>query len=128
MFSPNLYLQGPGGRPELNPYPARDLAGGTFPHALSPLPQAPVPPPWPFLAAMETPMLSPVPVEVAHAPSPRADLITGHVAPAAVAQAHDAPSRKRQGNVFMQGGNLAAPAAMARAPGANAVVRSRPAT
>ncbi|KAE8770283.1 Lactation elevated protein 1 [Hordeum vulgare] len=76
---------------------------------------------------MEDPMLSPVTVEVAHAPSPRADLVAGHVAPAAVAQAHVAPSRKRQGNVVMQGGNPAAPAATARAPGANAVVRSRPA-
>ena len=71
-------------------------------------------------------MLSPVTVEVAHAPSPRADLIAGHVAPAAVAQAHAAPSRKQQGNVVVQGGNPAAPAATARAPGANAAVRSRP--
>ncbi|KAE8820624.1 hypothetical protein D1007_01374 [Hordeum vulgare] len=64
---------------------------------------------------MKDPMLSPVTVEVAHAPSPRADLVAGHVAPAAVAEAHAAPSRKRQGNVVMQGGNPAA-----RAPGANA--------
>ncbi|KAE8817636.1 Lactation elevated protein 1 [Hordeum vulgare] len=71
-------------------------------------------------------MLSPVTVEVAHAPSPRADLVVGHVSSAAVAQAHTAPSRKRQGNVVVQGGNLAAPAATARAPGANAAVRSRP--
>ncbi|KAE8774661.1 Lactation elevated protein 1 [Hordeum vulgare] len=76
---------------------------------------------------MEDPMLSAVTVEVAHAPSPRADLVAGHVAPAAVAQAHVAPSRKRQGTVVMQGGNPAAPAATARAPGANASVRSQPA-
>ncbi|KAE8813379.1 Lactation elevated protein 1 [Hordeum vulgare] len=76
---------------------------------------------------MEDPMLSPVTVEVAHAPSPRADLVVGHVAPVAVAQAHVAPSRKRQGTVVVQGGNPVAPAATARAPGANAAVRSRPA-
>ncbi|KAE8809871.1 hypothetical protein D1007_13463 [Hordeum vulgare] len=74
---------------------------------------------------MEDPMLSPVTVEVAHAPSPRADLVAGHVAPAAVAQAHVAPSRNRHGTVVVQGGNPAAPVAMARAPGANAAVRSR---
>ncbi|KAE8799680.1 hypothetical protein D1007_24928 [Hordeum vulgare] len=76
---------------------------------------------------MEDPMLSPVTVEVAHAPSPQADLVAGHVDPAAVAKAHDAPSRKRQGNVVVQGGNPAAPAATARAPGANAAVQSCPA-
>ncbi|KAE8767584.1 Lactation elevated protein 1 [Hordeum vulgare] len=76
---------------------------------------------------MENPMLSPVTAEVAHAPSPRADLVVGHVAPAAIAQAHVAPSQKRQDNVVVQGGNPAAPAATARAPGANAAVRSRPA-
>ncbi|KAE8768081.1 hypothetical protein D1007_60474 [Hordeum vulgare] len=76
---------------------------------------------------MEDPMLSPVTVEVAHAPSPRADLVADHVAPAAVAQEHVAPFRKRQGNVVVQDGNPAAPAATARAPGANAAVRSRPA-
>ncbi|KAE8767320.1 galacturonosyltransferase 14 [Hordeum vulgare] len=76
---------------------------------------------------MEDPMLSPVTVEVAHAPSPWADLVAGHVAPAAVAQAHATPSRKRQGNVVVQGGNQAAPAATACAPGANAAVRFRPA-
>ncbi|KAE8797455.1 Lactation elevated protein 1 [Hordeum vulgare] len=75
---------------------------------------------------MEDPMLSPITVEVAHAPSPRADLVAGHVSPAAVAQAHALPSRKRQGNVVVQGGNPAAPAATARAPGAYAVVRPRP--
>ncbi|KAE8787471.1 Lactation elevated protein 1 [Hordeum vulgare] len=77
---------------------------------------------------MEDPMLSPVTVEVAHAPFPRADLVAGHVAPAAVAQAHATPSRKRQGNVVVQSGNPAALAAKARAPGANAAVRSRPTT
>ncbi|KAE8817553.1 Lactation elevated protein 1 [Hordeum vulgare] len=76
---------------------------------------------------MEDPMLSPVTVEVAHAPSPRADLVAGHVVPAVVAQAHAKPSRKRQGNVVVQGGNPAAPAATTCAPGANAAVRSRPA-
>ncbi|KAE8817593.1 Lactation elevated protein 1 [Hordeum vulgare] len=76
---------------------------------------------------MEDPMLSPVTVEVAHAPSPRAGLVADHVAPAAVSQAQVTPSRKRQGNVVVQGGNPAAHAATARAPGANAVVRSRPA-
>ncbi|KAE8794828.1 Lactation elevated protein 1 [Hordeum vulgare] len=53
---------------------------------------------------MEDPMLSPVTVEVAHAPSPRADLVAGHVSSAAVAQVHAVPSRKRQGNVLVQGG------------------------
>ena len=53
-----------------------------------------------------------------------ADLVAGHVAPVAVAKAHAAPARKWQGNVVVQGGNPAAPAAMARAPGANAVARS----
>ena len=72
-------------------------------------------------------MLSPVTVEVAHAPSPQVDLVAGHVGPAGVAQAHATPARKRQGNVLVQGGNPAAPAAMARAPSANAAVRSRPA-
>ena len=72
-------------------------------------------------------MLSPVTVEVAHAPSPRADLVASHVGPAGVAKAHATHARKRQGNVLVQGGNPAAPAAMARAPGANAAVRSRPA-
>ncbi|KAE8788520.1 putative galacturonosyltransferase 14 [Hordeum vulgare] len=76
---------------------------------------------------MEDPMLSPVTVEVAHSPSPWADLVAGHVVPAAVARGHVAPSRKRQGNVVVQGGNPAAPAATVRAPGANAAVRSQPA-
>ena len=76
---------------------------------------------------MDDSLLSPVTVEVAHAQSPRADLVAGHVGPAAVAQANVAPARKRQGNVVVQGGNPAAPAAMARAPGADAAVRSRPA-
>ncbi|KAE8784082.1 Lactation elevated protein 1 [Hordeum vulgare] len=61
-----------------------------------------------------------------HAPSPWTDLVAGHVGPA-VAQASAAPARKRQGNVVVPGGNPIAPAAKARAPGANAVVRSRPA-
>ncbi|KAE8773738.1 hypothetical protein D1007_53976 [Hordeum vulgare] len=74
---------------------------------------------------MGDPMMSPVTVEVAHAPSPQADLVAGHVAPAAVAQTHAAPSRKRQGTVVVQGGYPAAPAATARAPGANVVGRSR---
>ncbi|KAE8807201.1 Lactation elevated protein 1 [Hordeum vulgare] len=74
---------------------------------------------------MEDTMLSPVTVEVAPARSPRADLVAGHVAPAAVAQAHSTPSRKRQGDVVVQGGNPVTPAATARAPGANAAVRSR---
>ncbi|KAE8770660.1 putative galacturonosyltransferase 14 [Hordeum vulgare] len=76
---------------------------------------------------MEDPMLSPVTVEVVHAPSPRADLVASHVDPAVVAQAHAAPSRKRHGNVVVQGGNPAAPAATARAPGASDAVRARPA-
>ncbi|KAE8773351.1 hypothetical protein D1007_54500 [Hordeum vulgare] len=74
---------------------------------------------------MEDPMLSPITAEVVYAPSPRGDLVAGHVAPAAVAQAHAAPFRKRQGNMVVQGRNPAAPAATARAPGANAAVRSR---
>ncbi|KAE8783180.1 Lactation elevated protein 1 [Hordeum vulgare] len=76
---------------------------------------------------MEDPMLSPITVEVAHAPFPRADLVVGHVAHAAVSQAHAAPSCKRQGNMVMQGGNPATPTATARAPGANTAVRSWPA-
>ncbi|KAE8782782.1 hypothetical protein D1007_43832 [Hordeum vulgare] len=75
---------------------------------------------------MDASLLPPVIVEVAHAPSPRADLVAGHVGPA-VAQASVAPTRKRQGNVVVPGANPTAPAAKARAPGANAVVRSRPA-
>ncbi|KAE8787144.1 Lactation elevated protein 1 [Hordeum vulgare] len=74
---------------------------------------------------MDTSLLPPVIVEVAHVPSPRADLVAVHVGPA-VAQASAAPARKRQGNVVVPGGNPTAPAAKARAPGANAVVRSRP--
>ncbi|KAE8808406.1 hypothetical protein D1007_15148 [Hordeum vulgare] len=74
---------------------------------------------------MEDPMLSPVTVEVAHAPSPQTDLVAGHVAPAAVTQTHAAPSRKRQGTVVVQGGNPAAPAATACVPGANAAGQSR---
>ncbi|KAE8795309.1 Lactation elevated protein 1 [Hordeum vulgare] len=76
---------------------------------------------------MEDPMLSPVTVEVAHAPYPQADLVASHVAPAAVAQVHVAPSRKRKGNEVVQGRNPAAPAATAHASGDNTAVRSRPA-
>ena len=94
---------------------------------IAPTPQAPAALPRPSVAAMNDPLLFPVTIEVEHAPSARADLVAGHVGPAAVAQANTAPARKRQGNVVMQGGNPAAPAAMARAPGANAAVRSRPA-
>ncbi|KAE8789960.1 putative galacturonosyltransferase 14 [Hordeum vulgare] len=83
-------------------------------------------PPRPSLAAMDASLLSPVTVEVAHAPSPRADLVTGHVGPA-VAQASAAPASKGQGNVVVQGGNVEAPAAKARAPGANTAARSWPA-
>ncbi|KAE8782530.1 hypothetical protein D1007_44199 [Hordeum vulgare] len=75
---------------------------------------------------MDASLLPPVTVEVAHAPSPQADLVAGHVGPA-VTLASTAPARKRQGNVVVQGGNPAAPAAKARAPGANVVARSRPA-
>nr|AAL77107.1 hypothetical protein [Hordeum vulgare subsp. vulgare] len=74
---------------------------------------------------MDASLLPPVTLEVAHAPSPRADLVAGHVGPA-VAQASAVPARKRQGNVVVPGGNPTAPAAKARAPGANVVVRSRP--
>ncbi|KAE8796255.1 hypothetical protein D1007_28769 [Hordeum vulgare] len=63
---------------------------------------------------MEDPMLSPVTVEVAHAPSPRADLVAGHVAPAVIAQAHAVPSRKRQGTVVVQGGKAGKAAAVKR--------------
>ncbi|KAE8779963.1 putative galacturonosyltransferase 14 [Hordeum vulgare] len=76
---------------------------------------------------MEDPMLSPVTVQAAHAPSPRADLVVGHVAPVVVAQTHVAPSQKRHGTVVVHGGNPAAPVATARAPGANVAVQSRPA-
>ncbi|KAE8782831.1 ALA-interacting subunit 1 [Hordeum vulgare] len=83
---------------------------------------------------MDASLLPPVTVEVAHAPSPRADLVAGHVGPAvaghggpAVAQASVAPARKRHGNVVVPGGNPTVPIAKARAPGAKAVLRSRPA-
>ncbi|KAE8769310.1 hypothetical protein D1007_59106 [Hordeum vulgare] len=75
---------------------------------------------------MDASLLPPVTVEVAHAPSPRAYLVAGHVGPA-VAQTSAALARKRQGNVVVPGGNPTAPGTKARAPGANAVVRSRPA-
>ncbi|KAE8792322.1 hypothetical protein D1007_33107 [Hordeum vulgare] len=75
---------------------------------------------------MDTSLQPPVTVEAAHAPSPRVDLVAGHVGPA-VAQASVAPARKRQGNVVVPGRNTTSPTAKARAPGANAVVRSRPA-
>ncbi|KAE8768388.1 hypothetical protein D1007_60127 [Hordeum vulgare] len=74
---------------------------------------------------MDASFLPPVTIEVAHAPSPRADLVAGHVGPA-VAQASAVPARKLQGNVVVQGGNPAAPAAKASAPGSNAVALSRP--
>ena len=74
---------------------------------------------------MDDSLLFPIIVKVAHAPSPRADLVAGHVGPAGVAQAHATPARKRQGNALVQGGNPTAPAALAHAPGANAAVRSR---
>lgn len=69
-------------------------------------------------------LASPVTVEVAHAQSPPADLVAGHVGPA-VAQGTTAPARNRQGNVVVQGGNPAGPTGKARAPGANAAARSR---
>ncbi|KAE8821824.1 putative galacturonosyltransferase 14 [Hordeum vulgare] len=75
---------------------------------------------------MDTSLLPPITIEVVHAPSPRTDLVAGHVGPA-VAQASVAPARKRQGNVVVHGRNPVAPAAKARTPGANAVARSRPA-
>ncbi|KAE8812956.1 hypothetical protein D1007_10053 [Hordeum vulgare] len=75
---------------------------------------------------MDASLLPPFTVEVAHAPSPRADLVAGHVG-LAVAQPSAVPARKREGNVVVPGGNPTAPAAKARAPGANAVMRSRPA-
>ncbi|KAE8776703.1 ALA-interacting subunit 1 [Hordeum vulgare] len=73
---------------------------------------------------MDASLLPHVTVEVAHAPSHRADLVAGHVGPA-VAQASATPARKRQGNVVVLGGNPTAPAAKARSLDANAVVRSR---
>ena len=73
---------------------------------------------------MDDSLPSPVTVEVAYAQSPPADLVAGHVGPA-VAQGTTAPARKRQGNVVVQGGNPAATAGKARAPGANAAARSR---
>nr|XP_045089502.1 uncharacterized protein LOC123497228 [Aegilops tauschii subsp. strangulata] len=75
---------------------------------------------------MDDSLPSPVPVEVACAQCPPADLVAGHVGPI-VAQGTNAPARKRQGNVVMQGGNPAAPTGKARAPGANAAARSWPA-
>ena len=82
--------------------------------------------PRPSFAAIDDSLLSPITVEDAHAQSPRADLVAGHVGPV-VAQGNAAPARKRQGNMLVQGGNPAAPAAKDRAPGANAAARSRPA-
>ncbi|KAE8790715.1 galacturonosyltransferase 14 [Hordeum vulgare] len=73
---------------------------------------------------MDASLLPPVTVEVAHAPSPRTDLVAGHVGPA-VALASAALARKRQGNVVVQGRNPATPAAKARAPGTKAVARLR---
>ena len=67
---------------------------------IAPTPQAPAAPPRPSLAAMDDPMLSPVTVEVAHAPSPRADLVAGHVGPA-VTQASVAHARRQQGNMVV---------------------------
>ncbi|KAE8804930.1 hypothetical protein D1007_18945 [Hordeum vulgare] len=81
---------------------------------------------------MDASLLPPVTVEVAHAPSHRADLVAGHVGPAvagnvgpAVVQASVVPARKRQGNVVLL--HPTVPAVKARTPGAKAVVRSRPA-
>ncbi|KAE8787308.1 60S ribosomal protein L7-2 [Hordeum vulgare] len=76
---------------------------------------------------MDASLLSPVTVEVAHAPSP--DLVAGHVGPA-ITQASVTPSPALvAGHVgpdwVVPGGNPTAPAAKARAPGAKAVVRSR---
>ncbi|KAE8804191.1 hypothetical protein D1007_19943 [Hordeum vulgare] len=73
----------------------------------------------PFFAATE----SHVNVEVAHAQIPPADLVAGHVAPA-VTQGTNAPARKRQGNVVVQGSNSAGPVGKARAPGAAVAARS----
>ncbi|KAE8770459.1 hypothetical protein D1007_57797 [Hordeum vulgare] len=72
---------------------------------------------------MEASQSSLVNVEVAHAQSPPADLVAGHVNPV-VAQGTNAPARKRQGNVVVQGGNPAGPATEARASGAAITVRS----
>ncbi|KAE8808573.1 hypothetical protein D1007_14962 [Hordeum vulgare] len=55
-------------------------------------------------------------VEVAHAQSCPMDLVARHVAPA-VAQATNAPARKRQGNVVVQGVIPAGPAEREGAPG-----------
>ncbi|KAE8791402.1 hypothetical protein D1007_34150 [Hordeum vulgare] len=76
---------------------------------------------------MDASLLPPVTIEVAHTPSPRADLIAGHVGPT-VAQDSVARARKRRGNVVAQGGNPAAPTVKARAPGSNAAARSRSVT
>ncbi|KAE8767331.1 hypothetical protein D1007_61331 [Hordeum vulgare] len=85
---------------------------------------------------MDASFLPPVTVEVAHAPSPA--LVAGHVGPAvavnvvpAVAHASAAPSSTlvvgHVGPAYaVPDGNPIAPAAKARAPGAKAVVRSRP--
>ncbi|KAE8790262.1 hypothetical protein D1007_35402 [Hordeum vulgare] len=79
---------------------------------------------------MDASFLSPVTVEVAHAPSPA--LVAGHVGPT-VAHASAAPSPALvAGHVgptcVVPGRNPTAPATKARAPGAKAVVRSRPTT
>ncbi|KAE8818798.1 hypothetical protein D1007_03399 [Hordeum vulgare] len=71
---------------------------------------------------MEASQPSHVNVEVTHAQSPTMDLVTGHVAPA-VAQGTNAPARKRQGKVVVQGGNPSGPVVKAHARGATAAAR-----
>ncbi|KAE8806445.1 hypothetical protein D1007_17250 [Hordeum vulgare] len=80
--------------------------------AIASPPSAPVHLPRPFFAAMEASQPSPVTVDVAHAQFPPTYLIAGHVAPA-IAQGTTVHIRKRQGNVIVQGGNPAGPAAAA---------------
>ncbi|KAE8819034.1 Lactation elevated protein 1 [Hordeum vulgare] len=67
-------------------------------------------------------------VEVAHVQSRLTDLVVAHVAPA-IAQGTNAPARKRQGNILVQGGIPAGPTGKERVPGTAATARSaRPPT
>ncbi|KAE8774299.1 hypothetical protein D1007_53324 [Hordeum vulgare] len=62
-------------------------------------------------------------VKVAYAQSCAADLVVGHVVPA-VALVTNAPARRRQGNIVVQGGIPDGPSRSEGAPGAAAAARS----
>ncbi|KAE8790571.1 galacturonosyltransferase 14 [Hordeum vulgare] len=78
----------------------------------------------PFFAAMEVSQpTNLVNMKVVHAQSRPTDLVAGHVA-SAVAQGTNAPARKRQGNIVMQGDNPASPAGKERVAGATVAAGS----